>query len=214
MDNQKFTLLVTLASSVTVVLISSAANLWSKWIDTKQKQQDRSFEFNKIYAARKIDAGEAAIGKANLIITQVRLQRQLLNAYVTNYGYYHENGPNKIDAEIEKANNLLISDKSSYRLYFDVDDNNERTTQSSLKCDVLLSKIIGRLDTKRGLVESVDEKGVIQVRGENMPSWSKIQKELESLLSEYNSENDIFQKLLLEDCAYFRKELAKYEITS
>jgi hypothetical protein len=214
MDNQKFTLLVTLASSVTVVLISSAANIWAKWIDNQQKKQDHNFEYNKIYATRKIDAAEMIISNNNLLITQLRIIKGTITAYVENYGYYHGAGTTAMDKEMTEINALLQTGKSTYRLYFDADDNSEKIGKASFECNRLISEIIIAMEKKRNLVEKGENENTVVIKKECLSKWDAIHKESKALLNQYYEVQDNMQLLLLNNCSYFRTELRKYDMNS
>jgi hypothetical protein len=213
METQKFTVLVTLVSSVVVVLISSATNLWSKWIDTKQKNQDRALEFSKVYAVRKIDAGEAIIGRNNLLITQIRVLEQILGAYVKNYGYYHMQGDTRIDNELEKVNQLLTTDKSSYRLYFDIDDINESISIANKKCNDLMNDILNILEDMKKLVTISDDKEKVFIKKEHQEAFAKKQIESENIFKQYELNASNLKLMLVNNCKSFRNQLSKYDMS-
>jgi hypothetical protein len=211
MDSQKFTLLISLGSSLAVVLISSAANVWSKRIDVKQKRQDQAFEFSKIYLMRKIDAAEDIISNNALLLVQARTMNQLLAAYVRNYGHYHTQGDAQLDREADAINALIQKSKSTYRLYFDRNNNRDKLAEASTILNELLSDIMLKLKSKKMLTDDVSDDIVI-VPKENDAHWSKLQKELEELLIQYQKINNNYQSLLIDDCNFFREQLKKYDI--
>lgn len=214
MDASKLALIISLISSISVVLISAAANIWSKMIDVEQKRQDRSWEFNKAYITRKMDAGELIIGRNNLIISRARTLENLLTAFVGDFGYYYESGAAKIDKEIDESNSLLLTDKASYRLYFDTEEDSENLASISQQCDIVMNSILAKLEEMKSLVARMDEKGIISVEQSNKSKFLEINNELQPLLNEYLQKSSAFKKLLLDSCKYFRSEMNKYDLTT
>ncbi|MBH8559855.1 hypothetical protein [Hymenobacter negativus] len=192
--------IVSLLGSVAVVLISTWGNLKSKSIDVKEKFEDRKQELRKIYISRKLDAGEAIIGR----YTQFIQQLDLFNSYLA---FVNSDKPNVvfeyggIDISIQAENLLALSlynEKNHSYFYYNNDSTNDRLENIITQHNLVLRILAGMIATK--------------TKADGTGSANANDDILKEALPQYLSLNRMLRELLGEIMQDIRNETVKYDI--
>lgn len=206
-----------LVSAVIVVLVSSATNLWSKKIDVQQRSADHNQELRKIYVARKLEAGEAVIGRWTLILNKLNWLYQLYSMHnfdtEPNEAQFQEaaNEEARIDSSIEASK---YTDKNYYYFYFELEIPEPDIIGLMQRHDFVRGQLMDVLSERNEIKQMLmggNPGGVTQ----GLEHSLKLKREeFDVILQQYLQANADARNLILAGCTGLKQQMARYDLTA
>ncbi|MCR5889253.1 hypothetical protein LRS06_16065 [Hymenobacter sp. J193] len=207
--------ILSFASSLVVVLITSCVTLVSKRIDAQQKRDEHLLALQKIYLTRKIEVAEKTVGRWNLHISKLNWAHNYysnldLSKNVTDTEFQiQENIANVINA---KVIDIQFSSDDYQNVYFDnivlVEDSNIIVIALNKVYEELNSLIIeiSRLAESYLSEEDVAEKRII------LNAYNIAEDSFEAKRTEYLRMNIELKNIFEESAKHIRQQLlASYD---
>ena len=191
--------------TVLVVILQSLFSLVSKWIDVSQKKDDHRQELRKIYFQRKLEVGEAVIGRWVLLMRHMRAVRDFYATYRVDKEEMDSASTeafakhNQFDRE--QLDGIFASEKNPFLTYFDEGILTDAQVKIADEYNANKLKIRG-LIRKRIRIDYLDpneEDPLVLVSG--------VSKEYSEALKALVASHDKYVRVLKEACAAIRKEL-------
>jgi hypothetical protein len=184
------------ASSLIVVLITSAVSLASKKIDVQLRKNDQGLALQTTYLTRKFDAGEKAVEKLTLILNSLLWLKSYMNNILSNN---YLDGARKVklkkeyDLVMESINSASYATSDTYFAYFKMEKDYN-----------LPDNIIARCEEMRVEIESL-VKQMAAIKSESPER--KIVSEIHGKIKEYVTENDKARSSIVTACEQIRKQM-------
>ncbi|SFQ50425.1 hypothetical protein [Hymenobacter arizonensis] len=208
------------ASSLLVVLITSAVTLASKKIDAQQKKDDHNHALRTIFIARKVEAAESAIAKWTthlkhwVVIKSIYedMKSGLSSLYTPVEVEFRKQRLERVTARSEAAS---FTENDSFYLYFDAEEYHlfDKTSKSEfykLKKDINISadKSNNALDLYRKAIENEEEDLKQALYGDYVSSLDAYYAKIEKVIHLIDAEC----KHLRANCTTLRQHMRAYDL--